>query len=156
MKSKILCILLIIINISCSNRNQSINQLIEKIVEINNLKSPIILYDNGNCNVLKSKTINILSEQEIIKNKEDNFYGLFINKQKNKTKVLLEHYKSGYDYITTFDKSDRIIENTFLQTKRGESKEFDLYNKIVNIKYPNGLIEEFDKLQKNDKFKNER
>lgn len=156
MKSKILCILLIIINISCSNRNQSINQLIEKIVEINNLKSPIILYDNGNCNVLKSKTINILSEQEIIKNKEDNFYGLFIIKQKNKTKVLLEHYKSGYDYITTFDKSDRIIENTFLQTKRGESKEFDLYNKIVNIKYPNGLIEEFDKLQKNDKFKNER
>lgn len=155
MRLKILYILLIIFNVSCSNRDQRINLLVKKSVEVNKLNRPIVLYvGNNSFNVLKSETIKIQSEQELIKNKEENFYGLFVIEHKNKTTILFEHYKSGYDYITTFDQSNKIIENSFLQTKRGESKELDLYNKIIDIKYPNGLFEEFDKLQKKDKSKN--
>lgn len=131
-------ILVILILYSCDYKKINHDDFVMRSIKINKLKTPLIIHKTKNNEKLKSNIFfKLLSTKELLLEKDENFYSLFISEESNKIQVVLANYKSGIDYCTTFDnKSYKVLKNEYLQTKRGESRPYYLYWSIMKAKYP--------------------
>lgn len=136
---KKIIILTILTFSSCIEKKPNFIDLVNISVRLNKLETPIVVYKTPeNLFIGNSKNIKLLSSKELLDKKDDKFYSLWVKNYKNSICIYLSSYKSGKDFVTIFDKNNnyKIISNDYIQTKRGESKEYDLYFKILEEKNP--------------------
>lgn len=132
-------IILLLIVISCNNNGSNIDLLINKTLEINKIKSPIIVHKTKNNDFLKqSLFIKLLNTEELIETNNDGFYSLNIVEKESLIIISLSNYKTGFDYVTTFNKKEnlKVISNKVFQTKRIENKPFYIFMAIMKKKHP--------------------
>lgn len=126
--------------ISCNDKEKcDFGALVNTSIKLNNLEVPITVHKTKYNEMLGNyKNIYLFSTEELLAKKDEKFYSLTVRDYKDSTIVFLSHYNSGKDYFTVFDKNNQceVLQNDYIQTKRGESKPYYIYWAIMRDKYP--------------------
>lgn len=139
---KIISIFLLVLSLLTGCQKEKLNRatLLNNTIETfkNDLPKKITFYrEKNNSDIKNTPNYNFSEAQELLHKKDETFYSLNIQEQKDYVTINILSYKSGRNLYCKYDKKGKLISKSITETKLQPSKPYYIYYEILKRKYPN-------------------